>query len=172
MKKHKRRLYIIIFFLSLTILVSWRMAVKPSIDLYKVVKQQEEQVLMLKNAPQQITLLEKKLEQVNRQIGTSVVDIKQENIVNEISHYINHKKDLELCLLTPVHKQQKENYWVNTYLLELQGGFINLIQLLNYFENEKSIGKISSTEFFIIKEGQSGSTKLRMKLYVQSFTKS
>ena len=172
MKKQKGRLYIITISLLFISLVSWRMAIKPSIELYRLINHQKEQIIILETAPQQIALMKKKLEQVDRQIGASVIDIKQENIVNELSLYIRNNDNVELCLLAPVHKQKKESYWVNTYELELQGGFTNLVQLLNYFENQRSIGKISSTDFFLIKDNQSGLQKLRMKVYVQSFTKS
>ncbi len=172
MKNHKRRFYIIIFSFLLIVSISWRMAITPSIQLYKSVNQQENQIEILETAPQQIALTEKKLERINQQIGTAAIDIKQENIVNEISLYIKNNDDVELCLLTPIHKQQKENFWINTYKLELQGSFTNLVQLLNYFEDKNSIGKIASTDFFLKKDNKSGTQHLRMQLYIQSFTKS
>ena len=60
MKNHKRRFYIIIFSFLLIVSISWRMAITPSIQLYKSVNQQENQIEILETAPQQIALTEKK----------------------------------------------------------------------------------------------------------------
>nr|WP_319570069.1 hypothetical protein [uncultured Draconibacterium sp.] len=171
MKKYKKRLYLVVAVFIFTLLLSWKMAIKPSIDLYSNVKHQQDQLELLENAPQQIALLKRKLELVDQQIGASATDIKQEQIINEISQYINDRKQIDLCQLSPVHKQQRENYIIQTFQLELEGRFTQLVQLLQFFEQKKSIGKIASTEFYIHNDRKNKTNKLRLRLYIQTFSK-
>ena len=129
------------------------------------------QMEVLENAPEQIAVLRQKLEFINKMIGKASGDIRQEDIVDEVSSYINEKTGIELCSMPPVHNFKKQEYWVKTYSLELQGGFNELVQFLYYFEQKKSIGKISSAEFYLVKDHRTKKNYLRLKLYIQSFTK-
>lgn len=169
--KYKKRFILIVALVLLLLIVSWTWAISPTMKTFREIKAIQEQLETLENAPQQIAELRQRLDLIDKIIGKTSSDIRQEDIINAISSYVKVGNKVELCSMPPADNFNKDGYLIKTYSLELQGSFHELVKFIYHFERVQSIGKISSAEFFIVNDRQTNRDYLRLKIFTQSFIK-
>lgn len=169
--RHTKRLLYITLFLVLVVILAVYAAFIPTYRNWEEVKQISQQLLTVEDAPSQIALLNEQIGLYDQLTGQTLLDVKQEEIVNAVSDYITNEDQIELCSLPPIHLFEDKDYKIETFTIELQGTFHQLVKYLNYFEMNRSIGKFSSAQFFIQRNQLTRSKELHLKLYIQSFSK-
>ena len=170
-EKYKTRILLTITTLFIIIIIAWQAAIKPTIRLWEENNQIEEQLKSLNQAPLQISLLTKQIEIMDKMIGYNSGALAQEDIVNSISRYIKNNSSIELCSFPPSHMSENENYRIETFEIELQGTFNQLVRFINFFEANREIGKFSSLGFYKNKNRVTKKDELYLKIYLQSFQK-
>ena len=165
---YKQRLYLLIAGLFIFLYISHKVAFKETFKLRRDCKQIEERIAQVSTAPQQIVELEKKINRIDRSIRTdSVQEFNfHEILLEKISDYcVMHK--IDIIEYPPLHIFSWNELTLETNAIVIQGKFIDLLKLIYYVEQEASIGRLSSVEFYTYYERSKKRTYLRMKLYIQ-----
>ena len=168
---YKIRIILTTTLLFIVMIIAWQAAIKPTMELWQDNNQIEEQLQLLNQAPMQIAQLSQQIEIIDEIIGDNSGILGQEDIVNSISEYLRNNDAIKLCSFPPVHNAENENYQINTFEIELQGTFHQLVKFLNYFEKDRKIGKLSSVSFYMSRNKVTKQNELYQKIYLQSFRK-
>lgn len=171
MHKSIRNLNILLILTPIMLLLIWFLAVKKTVTLNSDLKSINQRMEALQDAPKQVLLLENRIEQIDKLIGNSSQNIGSDEIFSLISKYIIGKRRIEVIDFPLKSAFINKNYQINTYAIKIQGSFFQLMQMLNYFENDKSIGKIVGVSFIVEKDLKTKRNYLNMYMYLQTYQK-
>lgn len=153
----------------LFLLLAYLLSISNTLEQWKQGEQLQEQLSQAEGAPQKIALLEQKLaywDKLAASAGDSSMNIQKELFTN-VSRACNAQK-ATLRALSYVGTEEKEGHLVDTYQVEMEGPFKNLLQAVHALEEGGGKGVISSLEFVKEKNRYTKKDYLLAKLYIQS----
>ncbi|PXX95184.1 hypothetical protein DF185_22665 [Marinifilum breve] len=153
--------------LVLVFLLVYSLTVSNTIDLSKQVKQLENQVEKLGDAPLQVQILKKRLEEIEERIGNHSGTITQEDIFDELSIYCK-RNGLTMREFPVPHEVSKDDYKLQTHQVELEGSFKNLLKLLYFLEQETYLGKVAATKFLLKEDKRIREEYLSLTIFLQT----
>lgn len=151
----------------LALLLVYSLTISNTIDLSKQVQQLEAQVEKLGDAPLQVQILRKRLGEIEERIGNHSGTISQEEIFDELSVYCK-RNNLTVREFPVPHELSKDDYLVQTYLVEIEGSFHNLARLVYYLEQETYLGKVAATKFLLKKDKRTREEYLSLTIFLQT----
>ncbi len=167
---YKQRLLYTLVGAFLFSFVIYNMAIADSIELAFKNSEFREQIAKSQNAPEQIKILTKKIKQIEQLVGTnkdySSVDIHQE-LLESVTGYVQ-KNNLVLKDFPQPYLTTANGYVTKTAQLTVEGGFINLLKLIYFLENNYTVGKVVAVDFKTSKELRTRKRKLNTTIYIQN----
>ncbi len=168
-KPYKTKILYLLTVFVLLLILSYSLAVKKTFQLKRICKDLKSKIGQVDNAPELISKLSARLNQIDDIVGTSLetkVDI-QDLIIDEVSHYCQ-QQNINFRELPARHTFNEKDYLVETHIVRIQGGFKKLVKLLYLIENEYNLGRVSSTRFFTTKNIKTKRTELLLEIYIQN----
>jgi len=150
--------------------LSFSFAFSRSLELKRQLQIIEEQLMIVQDAPQKLSLLNERLARYEQIINNMAGHDASPLLIGKIGSFC---RDHQVILMEiPVKVQyQKEEFTVSTYQVIVQGSFKKLIQLLNELEQNYDVGKLRAVSFrseFNLKKGKK---ELIGNYYLQTISK-
>ena len=132
----------------------------------------EHKLLKSNNVEIEINRLNTELKYYDIIIGNGKKDLESINqeIISIVSNYCDSSK-VKLIGLPNVHSFNESSFNVHTHVIELEGGYFELLKLSNIFQNKGEGLNLTSINFFTKKDLRTRKTKLYAKLFIQNFEK-
>jgi hypothetical protein len=113
--------------------------------------------------------LKQELQQYNQQLGyTTTTEISnQSRLLNFISEYCNTHKT-RISLLPQSHSIEKNGYEIETNIVQLEGDYKEILQMIYAVEQEKKLSKVVSVNFELKQDWLAKSKKLFATVYFQN----
>jgi hypothetical protein len=128
------------------------------------------QISQNKNAPAQIKSVTKKIKRIEQLIGRNkggeAIDIHQALL--ELVTKSIQKNKLILQDFPQPYESSSNGYLTKTVQLRVEGGFIDLLQLIDSLEKNYSVGTVVAVNFKTAKEKRTRKRKLAATLYIQN----
>lgn len=165
------------FFLTLAggilmLVVVYRIAVIPTIDITKEYKSIQAQMGKIENAPGRLAALESEIATLDKVIGrTNTTGDYQGAILQEISRYCTENNTLlREFPAAQVFRNSGYEHSVSNAITE--GKYSELLGLLHTLETGDCPGSILSVRFYMFNDRRSDATKLNMSVLIQTVKKS
>ncbi len=143
------------------------LAISNTVELSIEVRQLNNQMARLSDAPLQIQILKQRLKEIEDRIGTHSGNISQEVIFQKLSIYCKENK-LTIREFPLPHELSTDDYSVETYLLEVDGTYTKLLKMVYYLEQETYLGKVSGLHFLLKKDKRSREEYLSLTIFLQT----
>ncbi len=167
---YKQRLLYILIGAVVFSFVVYNMALSNTIDLAIKNSDFRDQIAKNQNAPQQIKIVKKRIKQLEALVGTNKdyvdVDIHQA-LLESVTSYVQ-KNDLVLQDFPQPYEATNNGYITKTVQLRVEGGFVSLLKLIYFLENNYNVGKVVAVDFKIAKELRTRKRKLNTTIYIQN----
>jgi len=166
---YKKKNIAIIMVAVLFFSVAYILAFNKSFVLLKENKILSKQLLVLDSAPKELAENKIKLSSMNKNLGYvgSADEMSKEFILDFVSHYT----DTSTVFLKSMPRTlvfDKNGYQLETNILELQGDFKQLTQLIYQIEYEYKISKIASVNYQLKTDLYTKRKDLILTLYLQN----
>ena len=145
----------------------YSLTISKTIQLSRQLNGLEGQVERLGDAPLQIQMLKKRLKDIEGRIGNHSGKINREEIFHQLSNYCKQHQ-LILREFPEPHQIKMDNYGVDTYQLEVEGRYSNLLQMVYYLEKNIYLGKLSALHFLLKRDKRSREEYLTLSLFLQT----
>lgn len=164
-----RKNYILFSIIFLMMILSWKLSIYPTIELSKEIELLESELALAKNSPSQILKLEKDLLAYQNSSSSVVVSLSslRKSLLQRITK-LTGKHEVNLRSFPQSSTSYLEGIEISTSVVELEGNFINLLQLADEIENDKGLGKLASIKFKSVEDRRTKRRSLLMTLYIQS----
>jgi hypothetical protein len=150
--------------------VVYQMAISNTIDLAIANADFRTQISQNKNAPAQIKSVSNKIKRieqlVGRNKGSESIDIHQALL--ELVTKSIQKNKLILQDFPQPYESVSNGYVTKTVQLRVEGGFIDLLQLIASLEKNYRVGTVVAVNFKTAKEKRTRKRKLAVTLYIQN----
>jgi hypothetical protein len=166
---YKKRLLYLVIAWAFFILLAYHLAIKKTILLYQTNVMVTQNMKQVQNIGKDLAQTELRLADLNTYLTPYTLDSirNQQLIMNQIS---------DLCKaynLTLKHFPKaglfNENYFsIETNIIEIEGGFANLLRLVYELETRHKIGRIASTSFKSYVDTRNKKTILSLIIYLQN----
>lgn len=166
---YKQRVILLIIGLIVLMLLINRLAINRTIGLKNQSKELTEKLDEAKDAPLAIISIKKRLAFIDEIVGRNLLDADdiQVLILEKCIDY-SAKNNLVLRNLPQPHKFSDQNFDVQTCIVELEGGFTDLLKLVYLFEQKYSLGKIISVSFVKEEDRFNKIDRLKLTIYIQN----
>lgn len=167
---YSNRTYLLIGGYVLCLLLIYQIAIKGTVKAGNECGKLERKLIMAENAPRQIAVLEKRINELDAFVNSATRSEteRHELLLATVSNYCQINR-LVLKRFPITHRFSKHNYIIYTDIITIEGGFIQLLKLLNNIELNKRLGKIASVDFNSWLDKKNKHYKLNMTIYVQNF---
>lgn len=152
--------------------VVYLLAIRNTLSLASECSSMEDSLMQAENAPAQTVLLQKRLAEIDRMIGSSrdTLSGTQEALLSAVTSYCQANNVILREFPRTVTASQN-NYSIETHVFVAEGSFKTLLQMIYLLEQKHRIGKISSINFFTKKDIRTKTTSLLVSVYLQSVRK-
>jgi len=155
-----------LFFVGVVLLIYW-LALKKTVELSRQVSQQQQRVEQLSDAPLQIQLIKRRLQEIQNRIGSRSGSITQEEVFRRISSW-SKRNALVVREFPEPHQLSSEDYLLDTYSMEVEGRFKQLLRLVHHLEQDEYIGKLASLKFQLKTDRRSREEYLTLRIFLQT----
>ena len=169
---NKVKFYLVLSLAVLLLFLSFNLALKPTFNQAKTLKNTKEKIEKAKTAPQKIQIAETQLAQMKEIVGSVENDyyVFQEQLLNTVVA-LSANNNVKIQQVKEPHVASINDYEVQTILINLKGGFNNITKLLDELERKRNLGKISSVSYDLIQNKRLKVFVLEATIYVQNFKK-
>jgi len=148
-------------------IISWSFAVEKTYDLYFDNIRLEKQLVSASLAPQKIATFNQTLNQLDEHLFLNVDQAnRQDNLLASIGAICKYKK-LSLLSFPEVIAQQADDYIVATNVIEIEGKYTKLVEMVYDIEQIQKLGRVSSVSFELVKDRRTKKEKLIAKIFLQ-----
>ena len=169
LSSYKKKLYLLLLILFVSQIIIFNLAFKRTIDLKKQCEDLTTKIEFAKNSSVSVNKLKKRLSEIDGIIGsknnlnTNFHEILLEKVLN-----FESKNKFLVRNVPKVHRIKDNNFTIETYIVEIESGYKDAVNLIYLIENQKYLGKIASVDFVHQKERINNTSKLIIKIYVQN----
>jgi len=165
-KKNK----LLVFEILAMLFLCYQFAIKQTFTTYRAYSNNLQKKEELSSIPLQLERLTQKELVLDKQLlELNVEDI---SIQNNLLKYLNQeaeKNKVKIIDFNSPHRFEGENGEIETYIFDLEGGFTNILKLLNALENHGAFGAINHTAFEKTKDYRTRRTFLQTKVFIERF---
>ena len=151
-------------------IVIYNLALSDTISLAVKNSDFKDQISKSQDAPEQIQFAKQKIKRIEQLVGSnndySEVDIHQV-LLESVTNYVQ-KNGLILKDFPQPFVGVENGYTTKTVQLTVEGGFIPLLKLIYFLENDYSVGKVVAVDFKTAKELRTRKRKLNTTIYLQN----
>ena len=169
---YKKKLVLLVLAILAVFILSYNLAIKETIELYTICDSLETESEKLKNAPEIISELKKKINAV--ELNASVISDSgfsfQKHIFGIMERF-NSTNPVVLVEVSEVSGYQNSDYCIETHNLKVSGSFIPILKLIYEFEKKSKPGKLVSVHFERVKDNKTGQNQLFCSLFLQKINK-
>lgn len=146
---YKQLFYLYACGLFLVVVLVYKVALKPTLELRKSLHEKEVVLSTVSMAPQQIKNINKKLETLNRHLESFSAQGMplRDKILQEISNYCSENQLVVYNYPEP-HYYDNSTFTVESNQIAVKGDFKGLLKLINYIESKANFGRIVHVEFY------------------------
>ncbi|WP_321515381.1 hypothetical protein [Marinifilum fragile] len=155
-----------ILFIVIGIVVYW-LAIGNTVQLSKQVKQLEQQVDQISDAPLRIQILRKRLAQLESEIGNYKTEISHEHIFEDLSEYCRSHR-LKIREFPESHLTEQNGHKVHIYQVEIEGNFHSLLSFIHRLEQRTFLGKLAGVKFQLKTDRRSRTEYLSVRIFLQT----
>jgi len=161
---------VLLLAVAVAIVLCYNLAISKTLELHKEQKALEEQAVMFKNTPKQVSLLKQKqmyydsILTKNQLIGSSL----QNNLLKTINTYAS-KQDLKVLEFQEPHVATVNELLVKSYRFTVEGSFKGIMALLYTIEQKTRFGEIINVEFEKKKDYKTQKEHLQASVILKSF---
>lgn len=153
------------------IILSYQFSFKKTLLLVKQSNSMHEEKGRSQNLPKKITQLETELSEISGTIElNNKQNINKRNLIIEKTSVFCDKHKLIISELNPPMIRNENAFTIETNIIKTEGSFINLIELLDTLEKEKTIGKIISVKFASYLNRKTKRKNLFSEIYIQNIS--
>ncbi|MFA6400444.1 MAG: type 4a pilus biogenesis protein PilO [Salinivirgaceae bacterium] len=169
LSSNRVRFYALVVAAVLFFPITWKLAIKKTVEAHRQITEIEDKLVMVEsNTPEQIALVEKRLEFLDHLlVKDGPGDAFQNRVLHEISS-ICTQKGLLLKEMPPMFHAVDNNYLVETINIQVAGSFHHLLQLLYEIEKPQKKLNLISSHFFTKENKQSKQKQLILSIYIQT----
>lgn len=164
-KRNKYLLAVVILFMF----ISYQLAFKKTFNLISETSELENRAKAASDAPVKAEELQYQLKKIESIIGKN--DIASDNIQQLILSLVSSfctKNNLVLQEFPKTKSYTENDIQVETNNIVIEGDFIKLLLLLNMLEQNKDVGRISSSRFQAKKNLKTKKIELTLTIYIQN----
>lgn len=140
--------------------------IKPVFRLYEENAAGEEKVKQLENAPYNIIQLEKQLLSYNDLLSTQTNELTYDHILDILNTFCEQHR-IQITTLTSPHEYNNEEYVLATFEVNVSGSFEQLLKLSKFIEDNISMARVVSSQYYTTEHIQSKVKTLFCKIYIQ-----
>lgn len=166
---YKNRLIYLLISAGLFAIILYNIAISDTITISSENTRLETQIIENIDAPKQIQSIKQKLYKIDLLIGNKTqeeIDVHQ--LLLESITSFNYNNRLVLQDFPQPFILTKDGYETKTAKVTIEGGFINLLKLVHFLEQNHKIGKVVSVDFESIKKSNNTKKELHSTIYIQN----
>jgi Tfp pilus assembly protein PilO len=168
LQSNRIRFYLLLSGVLLFLPIVWKTTLQKTIESRVQLRLLEEKIQMLETAPEQIVLVEKRLNYLGHLLASeNNSNGIQSRALYEISD-ICREKGLLLKAMPPMFRNLDNNYLMETLNIEVAGSFHHLVQLLHLLEQPKKNMNVVSARFYTNENKRRKQKQLVLSLYIQT----
>lgn len=151
---------------------SYHFGIRRSVILIKDYNKKQAEIGIINSAPKTLSSLRAYVDSLDNTYGMFSEDMRiQERLLDKIDDFDSLRQTIMVDELSEPIFKTIEDYQLYQQEIVLQGQYKTLLSYLRNLENDYSIGKICSVEFYSENDRKSKREYLYMKLHVQSIMK-
>ena len=168
---YKRKNQYLTISFALFLLIAYQLSIAETIELKAELDRARKANQAAIAAPAQLQKIQEKIHTMESLVGSNTQgDNIQQKLLEKLSHYCE-KHEIDLTEFPHVKTIQYENYSQHINAFVLKGEFIPLVRLINHFEMEFTLGKITSIDFYSEIDRKTKSKHLYAKIFLQNIEK-
>lgn len=154
----------------LLVLVSYKKAIKPTMELNQYSNELTEKVSLAENSDAQIKMKQRNIFLLNSMLGeeNNSVEKVQQAFLN---FFDNNASNIGVQRMDAVLKYEHPDFEINTHPIVLKGNYLSTLKFLHEMEVNFHLAKILNVEFELKKENSSSTTNLYTTLLIQNFNR-
>lgn len=158
---------IIVAAIVLLIWVSYQFSFSRTIDLWKECKRLEQQQALIKEIPEQLPELTRKVQQLEKILGNSESEDFSTTILDQVN-ILCRQNNVRLKEMPEKHVFNGDNLIVETLYINLQGSFSEQLRIISDLEKNEAKARLRSLRLQTIINQSTGERKLQSTLFLQS----
>jgi hypothetical protein len=166
-KSYKRRVYLLYAGFLIISIISYDLAFKKTINCISEVKDKTRQISVLNDAPEKLHFFEEKVKTLNLLSASNQNESSYEAFLLSKASALARDKSLMIAELPKCDIFLKDGITLKVQKIVLKGTFINLVSFLNSLEKDKTVGNVSSVDFYPVKSLQNKKVEVNMRIYLQ-----
>lgn len=169
---YKRKLTFLVAAIVILGYLSFNLAVKETVQLIYQCDSLENKINELKNAPEQIAILQQRINTIesDASVSSDTNSGFQKYIFRILDNYCKINPVM-LVEVSEVALYQTGEYCVETHQLRVTGSFIPILKLIYEYENKCKPGRLTAIHFERIKDNKTGVLHLFCTLFLQKIKK-
>ncbi len=163
----KLNTYLLVAIVPLAFIV-YQLGIARSLELAKDNSRLESNLNAEIESPDRIQKLQKKALQIDALFKNYVAnEVRDREVVLSLIGDFCFKNRLLVYKVPEVTTHEADGYTIETFEFAVQGGYLNMVRLVDYLEQQEQIGKIASVKFELIKDMATKTNLLIGKIFLQ-----
>ena len=169
---YKKRNQLLLIASAVFLLVCYWLAFKSTFVLHNEVNELEQQILLAKDVPQKLSVMQNKLGELDvlpglkQNTDTSI----QQELLGIVTGYCQ-KSGILLREFPKTMSSDEGDYRVETNVFVVEGGFVKLLELVYLLEQKSRVGKVASVLYSSKKDIRTKTLSLTATIYLQNIKK-
>lgn len=165
---NKLRFYLLIAGAVLFFPVSWKLALKKTVEVrHQLIENTSKLSVIENNTPEQLARAEKRLAFLNKILeGDESAEEFQNRVLNEVSS-LCHQKGLLLREIPAPQKTTDNAYQVETINIQMAGSFHHLLEVLYELEDPRKKLNLVAARFMVEENKRLKQKQLLLNIYIQ-----
>lgn len=146
---YKYRFYILLGGIFIVSILTYKLAIKKTLELKAECSKIENELNSVGYAPQKISVLRKRLSEIEKLYGSDFEDLDklQEKLLQHIGLTCK-QYDLVLIELPEVHQYKNNDYVIKTFKVVVEGNYIDILKFVYDLEFKPALGRLASIKFY------------------------
>lgn len=150
------------------LILSYQLAIKKTLVAQKEYAINTERQVAIANLPNQLLQLSQKEQQLDAQLHH--LNLEDTSMQSNLLKFLNRQTEIQKVKIIDFnapHRIQTEQHLVETYIFDLEGGYVPIVKVLNALENNGGFGAITHLTFEKKKDYRSKRTYLQAQVFLE-----
>lgn len=166
---YKQRFYLGLSLGGLLLIVFFKIGISPTLELNKSINEIEDRLGEVDDAPLEIVRLEARISAMDSLLGNAAdKDFNFQSNLLDVFNRLSMRNGVTISEFAQPHQMDYADYSIETYPVQFQGKFTNLLKLLYSYETANYPGKIKHVRFYTEKKPGETETRLLLSIYIQN----
>lgn len=154
-----------------TLLLSWPFAFQKTWSSYAELKKMESALSNVERSQKTISHLKEQLDGMQLAHGQVADSSNVKLIFKRVSDLSEKHQGLKIVRFPEIHAHPFKKYKIETFEVELEGDYENLLKFILDLEDQRAIGQLVSASFKLQKDLRAKNEFLRLTIYIQNTQK-